>query len=408
MKCYERAYHYVVRKRGKSFLLMFILMIALIVGLVGMSLLRSFSESLTRIGTESQAKIIVFITDMDELLSNEQILQFEQMNNIYFVNRFNETVARTEDLEIISTGDGETIEDAKVRLQGFDDLKLDSLFALDVVQLETGTLDIKPNELIVYEPLAMLNELTIGDDLTFQTEQGEVVTAVIKGLYTYVDPDMENEKNAPSIYRYENLIFTHPELINHLQGKSEYMEAHSYVIDPTVIEETHHELVNRIERTTFETRISDMLYRKMSQPLHQISDLVLMIIVFTGGATILVVTLLLIIWSKERKHEVALLLSVGESKLSIVLQRILEGVWMYIGACILALFFSHRFIPYLATLLYQKQIGIFESQSIVVSLALKDIYGVVLVGLVIVTVSIISSCLSMIRLTPRAIFYTMD
>lgn len=407
MNVYERARHYMIRKRGKSFLLGSIFVISLLVGLLGMTLLRSFNTSLVQIGRQSQAKITVFITQVEHYLSNDHINQLQTLENINFINRFNEVESRPEHLEI-SIGSNEDMSDAKVRLQGYDDLTLDSLFSLEIVELEEGTLAIEPGELIIYQPLALLNGLTIGDELSFQTEEGALVSGIIKGMYSYLNPDMENEEHAPSMYRFENLIFAHPDFVNQVQGEKRYLEAHLYVIDPNVIEETHGEIKTIISETTFGTWVSDALFRRMTQPLQQTANIIRMILIITGIATIVVTSSVLILWSKERKQEVALLLSIGESKASIVLQRMLEVLAIYIGAVILMLFLSYFITPYIGTLLYQGQMDLVARESLAVSLSIGDIITVFFLGIFTLIIAVGSSCLSMMRYGPRTIFSVMD
>lgn len=407
MKAYERARHYLIRKRGKSILIGSIFVIGLLVGLLGITLLRSFDESLVHIGMQSKAKVTVFSTELEQQLSNEYIQKLESLDNIYFVNRFNEVVSRPDNL-VISVGSGEDLADTKVRLQGFDDLALDSLFSLDIVSLEEGTMALGPEDLILYQPLAMSNGLTIGEELSFQYKDGETIAGVIRGLYTYTDPLIENEELAPSMYRFENLMFAHPEFINQLQGEAIYLEAHFYVVDPNLIQETRQEFKTFISGTAFETNVNDALFRRMSQSLLQTANLIKMILVITGAATLIVTSLLLILWSKERKREVALFLSIGDSKISIVWQRMLEVFSIYIGALIMVLFLGYFIVPPIGELLYEGNIDLVEVEQLAVSLSFYDILKVFIIGSFTLIVAVTSSCMWMMRLKPRAIFSTID
>lgn len=407
MKVHERAQHYLIRKRGKSILIGCIFVIGLLVGLLGITLLRSFDESLVQIGRQSQAKVTVFSTKVEQQLSNEYIQKLESLDNIYFVNRVNEVAIHPKNLEI-SVGSGEGLADTKVRLQGFDDLALDSLFSLDIVILEEGTMDLGSEDLIIYQPLAMLNGLTIGEELSFQNKDGETTAGIIRGLYTYTDPLIENDEQAPSMYRFENLMFAHPDFINQLQGEATYLEAHFYVTDPNLIQETRQEFQTIISGTAFETRVSDALFRRMSQSLLQTANLIKMILGITGAATLIVTSLLLILWSKERKREVALFLSIGESKMSIVWQRMLEVFSIYIGALIIVLFGGYFMVPHIGDLLYQGNIDLVEVEQLAVSISIGDILKVFILSIFTLMVAVASSCMWMMRFTPRAIFSTMD
>ena len=125
-------------------------------------------------------------------------------------------------------------------------------------------------------------------------ENGETVTVVVGGIYGYTNP-MENEVNVPAVFRFENLIFAHPDLVNQLRGELDYLEAHFYVTDPTVILETQYEIVSLLQGTSFDTRVSDTLFQRISGALTRSGNLVKMILTITVTATIAVVILLLML-----------------------------------------------------------------------------------------------------------------
>ena len=403
----KRAYYYVLRKRKKSILISIIFMIALLIGLLGMALIDSFDATLIQIGHQSQAKIIVFISDMEDLILETDIRQLESVDNIDVINRVNESIIRPKQLEI-SVGDDEDLTEALVRLQGFDDLERESLFARGVTVLLEGNLNIESDEIIIHELFSTLNGLILGDEITFENELGGEKIVTIGGIYAYTDPNIENESHAPSMFRFENLIFAQPDLINELQGEEGYIEVHFYVNDPNLIEETHQLFRQLVSESTFEISVSDMLFRRMSVPLLQTSNLTTLTLLVTGIATVIVISLLLALWSQERKKEVALLLSIGETKIAIFMQRLLEVFSLYIGAFIIVLILSYSISYYSSFLFSPSQLELVEINQAQLTLSVNNILQTFIVGICTLILAVGISCISVMRLMPSKIFSSMD
>jgi len=403
----KRAYRYVTRKRKKSILLGIIFMVAILVGSLGTILLQSFDATIGQIGQQSQAKIILSITDAEQLILDEHISNLADAENISFLNRINETTSFLQGFEI-GVGYNENLEDAKVRLQGFDDLARGSLFAREVTVLTEGTLDVGENGVILHEMLAQSNEVNVGDTIVFQNENNNEITAKIQGLYTYADPLMENERHALSMFRFENLIFAHPVLVNQIQNEGGYIEAHFYVTDPRIIQEVRQTFEEIIRESSLETRISDVLFQRLSTPLLQTANLVTMIIIITGVVTAIVISLLLILWSLERKKEVALLLSMGESKLAIFMQRFLEVVIIYLVSFFIVVILSMFIYP---TITEMVQVEGLEWQKISINepgFSVQDTIRIFMIGIITLIITVSISCISVLRLKPKKVFSSID
>ena len=405
MQAYEKAYYYISRKRGKSILLGCVFVISLLVVLIGMRLLHSSEVSLEEIGKQSNSQITVFSNTESELITNETISKLSDEGNVNFINRTNEITTKVEGVEI-GIGSNELKEDAEVTLQGFDDLAKDSMFARQITQLGEDTLELEWGEVFIHETLATFNGLEENDVITFQTEQGDEIIGTIKGIYTYLDPNMENEERMPSMYRFENLIFANLNWMDEFQEEIGYSGAHFYVVNPYIIEETRVGFAEVLKGSSFETGVLDATFRRMSQPLLQTANIVKMILGVSIAATIAIISLLLSLWGKERKKEAALLLSLGESRVSIIIQRILETFVIYILAIVIAFILSNILTPYVSNGLHLGQFEEMRQKS--VSVSLSDDLFVGIVGLVILVISVIGSCVSVLRLVPRAIFSAID
>ena len=84
---------------------------------------------------------------------------------------------------------------------------------------------------------------------------------------------------------------------------------------------------------------SDLLYQQMKAPLEQIIRITKLMMTFTLLSGTVIVSLLLCMWMRSRQMEMAVLISLGESKGAIFLQTFLESVMIFllaaVGACCL-------------------------------------------------------------------------
>lgn len=401
----ERAKHYVVRQKGRTILLLIIFTVALLIGLLGLTALRSFEDSLLLMGERSNAKITVFSTDSEQPILTETINGLSDVDNVNRVNKVNQAVASLNGLQI-GTGSGEALTEAKVRLQGFDDLSSDSLFGQEVAMLEYGRLELQENDVIIHQLLADMNGLKLGDILSFSNSQGEV-QGVIRGVYFYSEASVENEEHTPSTFRFENLIFAHPALINHLQGVENYIEAHFYVSDPSIIQDTRNIFEYHLLSTAFEVWVSDELYRRIASPLTQAAGLITMILAITGIGVITVISLLLIIWSRERKKETALLLSIGEEKKKIIMQRLMEIMMIYLPSLLFASSIAFAINPYVKGFL-ERTAQFEDSTDLSLILSSGDVISVFIIGIITLLSVVTLSCFSIMRQSPKSILARGD
>ena len=209
MSFHQLARRYIKRQRGRTIMLFIIFMVALLIGLVGTMILRSFEQSLLSLGEQSNAKISVFTLDANRLIGQELIETLSSGENINWINRVNEAIVTVPGGLEIGLGEDEMPDEAKLRLQGFDDLMMDGLFFEGLTRLVEGYVTLEDKELIIHETLAIRNDLELGDTLTFY-HSGVIVAGIIAGVYTYEDSSIRNEAHTPSAFRFENLIFTTP------------------------------------------------------------------------------------------------------------------------------------------------------------------------------------------------------
>ena len=188
---------------------------------------------------------------------------------------------------------------------GYDDLKLDGAFAESEIRIVKGKYPKEKNEVVINQILAETNKLEIGDTVTFETDGGKKMDGVISGYYLS-GSERNQSKEMASVYRIENTIYTKTESIAALQEISGYERISVYLKNPENLEKIEGEMANILGEKVELTK-SDMLFRQMKQPLERVMQVVSLMLYLTLGTSAIVITLLLCMWMRGRKKEIAVI-----------------------------------------------------------------------------------------------------
>lgn len=202
--------------------------------------------------------------------------------------------------------------------------------------------------IIIEDALAEINHLGLNDTLDiFYTIDGETVeiTHEIIGIYDNLRElsDTSTAFGGASL-QYENQIYTPFNIVNSLGYSSDDIQnivLTNTVIrlnDPEDLEAYRQEAESKIILNYGALDANDDLYESLVGPIESlglISSILVTIIVVTGGLIIGLITALTV---NERKGEIGILLAVGESKLKIVSQFVLEVVLIAVIAFSLSMF----------------------------------------------------------------------
>lgn len=400
MNFFRRALCYILRQRLRSLLLSGILFITLFVCLLCVMLMRTSQEITDLVAMNSNANVIVFDLSHQNGITDDQLETFLEVDNIRAVNRSNQlevTIA-----EYINIGATEPVFGVKFPLLGLDDLTAEGPFYLQNKQLTAGHLSLAPNEIIIFSEIAKLNGWEVGCRISFAYGDGEATYGVVAGLYRL--GEMSARLDSLSIY-------VTPDFINNMQGYDSYSSIVLYVANPSIIESTAEKIGGLLNYDSFTWGISDFLYRQMRSQLEHTNKLVSTMLLATIIMSTVIVSLLLSLWTRERRKEAALLLAIGEKKVYILGQRLVEvsGLFflVFIGLTLLLMIFA----PQISEWFYQAQsLEIYEDLIInfQLQLALRDIIITGGSGVVVLFITVLVSLIPIISLMPQAIFSSVE
>ena len=96
-------------------------------------------------------------------------------------------------------------------------------------------------------------------------------------------------------------------------------------------------------------------FSEMVESLDMVRQMIFMMIMAVIGAGIIVLSLVLILWVRERMYEIGILLAIGRSKIKIVGQFILEMILISLPAVILAAVLGRIFVGWILGAVLQKE-----------------------------------------------------
>ena len=399
----ERAFRYLFRKKGKAIILFWVLLITETMILSTVTILRASEVTRIELLGKSKAKLLIEREKAEELFTDDEYKKLEKLENVKAVNRVAEVQLYPMDFKIITKSESVDADNQKLRIMAYDNLEDDGPFADGQIHLTKGKYPRKEGEIVVNQFLAEVNQWEIGETVCFKSHSGEQSQASISGIY--ISGIEEKQGKEPlAVNRIENTIYGKPEFVCHLQETCGYENLIVYVDNPEQLSRTQLE-VTRILKN-YRVMKADNLFQKMEIPLLQVVRVVKMMLGLSVVSSVLVITLLLSMWMRARKKEIAIYVSLGKTKVDLFMQIILECFSVFGFSTIIALYTGDKMLIVLEKFLDWKSIGAFTSMQIYAQN--KDICYLILSGTIILLLSISISLFPILCTKPKKILAEME
>lgn len=399
----ERAFRYLFRKKGKAIILFWVLLITETMILSTVTILRVSEVARIELLGKSKAKLLIEREKAEELFTDDEYKKLEKLENVKAVNRVAEVQLYPMDFKIITKSESVDADNQKLRIMAYDSLEDDGPFADGQIHLTKGKYPRKEGEIVVNQFLAEVNQWEIGETVCFKSHSGEQSQASISGIY--ISGIEEKQGKEPlAVNRIENTIYGKPEFVCHLQETCGYENLIVYVDNPEQLSRTQLE-VTRILKN-YRVMKADNLFQKMEIPLLQVVRVVKMMLGLSVVSSVLVITLLLSMWMRARKKEIAIYVSLGKTKVDLFMQIILECFSVFGFSTIIALYTGDKMLIVLEKFLDWKSIGAFTSMQIYAQN--KDICYLILSGTIILLLSISISLFPILCTKPKKILAEME
>ena len=359
----KNAIAYITRKRNRTLIIFIILTIVLSCLYSCLTIMKSSNEIEKTLYESSNSSIS--ITKKDGKYFN--VNQFKDIEKIKEVEKIiiqYDGLAKLKDAKVISGEQKINREDLSdefknvVSLEATNNTKRNILFSSRVFTIKEGK-NIEENDknsIIVHEEFAKQNNLKLGDEVDLELldleKSEEIKSHKFKIIGIFSGKKQETYTGLSSDFS-ENMVFVDYSTSQEILNKSENNKIANKILMYSGSAESTDLALNKLK----ELKIDESTYfvkkdsNAFEESLESVSGIKHMIKIMTysimlGG--IIVLSLILILWLRERIYEIGIFLSIGTSKIQIIMQFIFELLFISIPSIISSLFLGNVLIKVIA------------------------------------------------------------
>ncbi|WAA08584.1 ABC transporter permease [Fervidibacillus albus] len=285
--------------------------------------------------------------------------QLADLDNVSSVNYLSTTYAFAESFEPITSSDTSTDETSDTNSFGGmsggmrgtmaqGDVSIEGISSTDTLSdFSDGTNEIVDgvglteedagsNSAVIEQNLAEANDLSVGDTIEItSTDEETTIELQIVGIYE-TTATVDSRMMQFSVMNPSNTIYTSYTVANSLKGDDYANTIDSAVYTLSDPEKTADFVESAeslgLDTETYTLQTNDSTYQQMLQPLNNIGEFAENIIILVTAAGVVILSLIVILMVRERKHEIGVLLSLGEKRTKIVSQFFVEMLIVLIVA----------------------------------------------------------------------------
>ena len=404
MKFYQLAFRYLCRKKSKTFILLLVLLFINSMILGSYMILHATEDSRITMQEKMGTKAVLEVKGSDRFITENEVRKIRDMDGVISVNRMADSAVYPVNFNPITNSDSEEENNWKVTLLSYDELERDSAFSDLRYRLMKGDMitESSGKGAVINFALADANGLEIGDEMEVGTETGSVINVKIIGVFV-AGSERNQMDTLQAVNRIENQIFIDNESYTGLFDNAGYRKIAVYTKKPdqvdVLVQELKDFLGSRVEINT-----ADILYRQLEVPLNRIVRVMKLMLVFTLAAGVTITSILLCMWMRSRKREIAVFISMGKKKTDILMQVFMETAAVFclsvFGACVI----GSGMAGIMKELLMEENTAVLLS----VSLQAGDIAAMFFAGGCIAVIAVCISLLPILRANPKDILSKME
>ncbi len=404
MKFYQLAFRYLCRKKSKTFILLLVLLFINSMILGSYMILHATEDSRITMQEKMGTKAVLEVKGSDRFITENEVREIRDMDGVISVNRMADSAVYPVNFNPITNSDSEDENNWKVTLLSYDELERDSAFSDLRYRLMKGDMITEGSGkgAVINFALADANGLEIGDEMEVGTETGSVINVKIIGVFV-AGSERNQMDTLPAVNRIENQIFIDNESYTGLFDNAGYRKIAVYTKKPDQIDVLVQELKDFLGSRA-EIATADILYRQLEVPLNRIVRVMKLMLVFTLAAGVTITSILLCMWMRSRKREIAVFISMGKKKTDIFMQVFMETAAVFclsvFGACVI----GSGMAGIMKELLMEENTAVLLS----VSLQAGDIAAMFFAGGCIAVIAVCISLLPILRANPKDILSKME
>ena len=352
----KNAIAYITRKRNRTLIIFIILTIVLSCLYSCLTIMKSSDEIEKALYESSNSSISITRKDGNYFNVNE-FKDIEKLREIEEIIMQYDGLAKLKDAKVVSGEQRINREDLSdefknvVSLEATNNTKRNILFSSGVFTIKEGK-NIGENDkdsIIVHEEFAKQNNLKLGDEVDLELldieKSGKIKSHKFKIIGIFSGKKHETYTGLSSDFS-ENMVFVDYSTSQEILNKSENNKIANKILMYSGSAESTDLALNKLK----ELKIDESKYfvekdsNAFEESLESVSGIKHIIKIMTysimlGGMVVL--SLILILWLRERIYEIGIFLSIGTSKIQIIMQFIFELIFISIPSIISSLFLGN-------------------------------------------------------------------
>ena len=359
----KNAIAYITRKRNRTLIIFIIITIVLSCLYSCLTIMKSSNEIEKALYESSNSSISITKKD-GKYFNVNQFKDIEKLKEIEEKIIQYDGLAKLKDAKVVSGEQRINREDLSdefknvVSFEATNNTKRNILFSSGVFTIKEGK-NIEENDknsIIVHEEFAKQNNLKLGDEVNLELldieESGKIKSHKFKIIGIFSGKKQETYTGLSSDFS-ENMVFVDYSTSQEILNKSEDNKIANKILMYSGSAESTDLALNKLK----ELKIDESKYfvqkdsNAFEESLESVSGIKHMIKIMTysimlGG--IIVLSLILILWLRERIYEIGIFLSIGTSKIQIIMQFIFELLFISMPSIISSLFLGNVLIKVIA------------------------------------------------------------
>ena len=341
MDLLKRACLYLVRKKGKTATLLAFLLVMATLVLTCFSIQSATITANTNIKKALLGYFTINAKHLDTGITESvlnQILSIDGLSGNYILRSYSYANYYDTDgklLEISTEGAAQTpaeYENAG-KIVASSNSENDSYFTEGGFKLTEGKAITSENgnAVLIHEKFAERNRLTIGETIQLSdvTDKSRVTDVTVAGIFTSTK-EQDAIGTAPSCDLYDNIVFTDLATASYLLYGTEYETniqfGDFYVNDPDELDRIMGQVqeINGVDWNSCMLTRYDKDYQNAKKSLDGLQNIVFIAIAVVSVICFLVLALFMTLRLRGRIHETGIYLAMGISKVTVLLQYLLE------------------------------------------------------------------------------------
>ena len=352
----KNAIAYITRKKNRTLIIFIILTIVLSCLYSCLTIMKSSNEIEKALYESSNSSISITKKD-SQYFNVNQFKDIEKLKEIEEIIIQFDALAKLKDAKVVSGEQRINREDLSdefknvVSLEATNNTKRNILFSSGVFTIKEGKNigENDKNSIIVHEEFVKQNNLKLGDEVDLELldieKSGKIKSHKFKIIGIFSGKKQETYTGLSSDFS-ENMVFVDYSTSQEILKKSENNKIANKILMYSGSAESTDLALNKLK----ELKIDESKYfvekdsNAFEESLESVSGIKYIIKVMTysimlGGMVVL--SLILILWLRERIYEIGIFLSIGTSKLQIIMQFIFELIFISIPSIISSLFLGN-------------------------------------------------------------------